>query len=413
MTQANRDANVVKVAYRDADRQLAAQVPNAIVAQFVARRQDAQKTEARSTVAFLRQQIDTLAAQLKTSEDKLRKFRESERVVNPEVEANSEVARLLSLQLDRGTLEAERAALAKLLEEVRTSKARSGETAPSPYRRLLAFPTLLRSQAANELLKSLASVEDQRTSLLARRTASDPDVRALNNRVDEIEEQIRSVAATYLEGLTSQVSGLDLTLHRFGQQLSQVPRRELEFARLERQPKLLEQVHSLLQTRLKEAEIAQAVEDPSVQVVDAAVVPRKPIRPRRAFNLGAGLMVGLLLGVAGAFMREYMDRSIHTRADVLLASGLPVIGLIPRIPRGSESIALISTRREGGGIEASRNRRSGAATSEPPGRYYTFLAGSVDPGVDEGSASSVPVVRQLSPADGDNRCRRRDSRGLW
>lgn len=392
VTRANREANVLRVAYRDADRRLAAQIPNAIVAQFIARRKDAQKTEARSTVAFLRQQIDTLATQLKVSEDKLRTFRETERVVNPEVEANSQVTRLLSLQSERGTLEAERAALAKLLREVRASKGRSGEATPSPYRRLVAFPTLLHDQAASELLKSLATVEDQRTSLLSRRTPSDPDVKALDNRVEEIEQQIGSVAATYLEGLTNQVAGLDSTLRTFGRQLSEVPRRELEFNRLERQPKLLEQVYSLLQTRLKEAEIAQAVEDPSVQVVDPAGVPRTPVSPRRRVNLAAGLMVGLLLGVAGAFMREYMDRSVHTRADILLATGLPVIGLIPSIPRGRESIALISTKREGASSLSSRRRRSGAGSGQSAQRHFTFLPSAVHSTVGDGPASGAPAV---------------------
>lgn len=391
VSQTNRDAKIVRVAYRDADPQLAAQVPNAIVSRFIARRQDAQKIEARSTAEFLRHQIDTLAGQLRTAEDKLRRFRERERVVNPEVEASTQVTRLIELQSERGTLEAERAALAKLLAEVRTAKRQGGELEPSPYRRLLAFPTLLRNQAATELLKSLAGVEDQRASLLARRTPTDPDVRALTARVDQIEEQLGAVAATYSEGLANQVTSLDTTLSGFGRQLGAVPRRELEFARLQRQPKVLEDVYSLLQTRLKEAEIKQAVVDPSVQVVDAAIVPRDPIRPRPILNLAAALLIGLLLGVAGAFVREYMDRSVHTRADVLLATGLPVLGLIPSIAGRGERVALIGKKREGRSAPPRIEPRLLQPASSRPRHRFTFLSGPAEEDRAVEPASRVPV----------------------
>ena len=85
VTQLNREAKVVTLSFRDADRELAYQVPNTIAARFIVRRQEIQKSAARSTVAFLRTQIDTLARQLDASEQALRKYREREQVVNPTV----------------------------------------------------------------------------------------------------------------------------------------------------------------------------------------------------------------------------------------------------------------------------------------------------------------------------------------
>ena len=186
---------------------------------------------------------------------------------------------MIQLQSERAAVEAERSSLAALLDEVEASHERS-PTDPSPYRRLVSFPTLLKNQAATELLKSLAEVETREADLLARRTPADPEVQALQGRVQDIEQQLKSVAATYLTGLTNQVASMDGSLSGFDQQLSQVPRRELEFAQLQRKPKVLEEVYSLLQTKLKEAEITQAVEDGSVQLVDPAARPLEPVAPR-------------------------------------------------------------------------------------------------------------------------------------
>ena len=389
VSQPSREAQILVVGYQSPDPDLVWQVPNAITARFMVRRQEGQKTEATSTVAFLHQQIDTISAQLTRAEDALRRFREKEQVVDPGVEATTQVTRYVGLQADRSTVEAERDALARLLAEVKDSAAKAKPGAPSPYRRLVAFPTLLRNQSAADLLRSLSALEDQRADLLARRTPNDPDVKALSERIGELEEQLRTTVTTYLQGLTNQTASLDTTLSHYGQQLARVPYRQLEFERLERQPKILNEMYGLLQTRLKEAEIAQAVQDASVRVVDPAIAPLVPIKPRRAMVVIAGFMLGILLGVGLAFLRELFDRSVHTRNDVLLATGLPVLGLIPRIPTHDRRYAIIAKsvrkgRGRGAGHRVQVTPPPTSAPSAPPPAperrppAFTFL-----PGVEE------------------------------
>lgn len=331
VTRPDREANVVMVGFRGTDRQLVAEVPNLLARRFINLRRGVQQTEARSTVRFLREQIDTLESQLADAENDLKEFREGEQVVSLVDEARAQVGRLADLQAQRSTLDAERSALARLLEEVKAAAAVHQPDTPSPYRRLIAFPTLLRNQAAAALLTSLATVEDQRAALLNRRTPQDSDVQVLTGRVVELEEQLRSIAVTYLEGLTNQVAAIDATLAQFGAQLAKVPAKQIEVARLERRPSILQDIYVLLQTRLKEAEIIEAVEDPSVRVVDAAVPADKPVGGKRKLIVVLGALFGVAGGIAIAFLREHMDRSVHTRDDLQDATALPVLGLIPRI----------------------------------------------------------------------------------
>jgi tyrosine-protein kinase Etk/Wzc len=115
-----------------------------------------------------------------------------------------------------------------------------------------------------------------------------------------------------------------------------IPSKEIQFARLSRQPKVLEDIYTTLQTRLKEAEVAAAVVDPSVYVMDPAVEPHKPVMPRPLLYMAASVILGLMLGIGLALTREARDHTIHTRADVLAATGAPVLGLIPRINLGDE-----------------------------------------------------------------------------
>jgi len=342
VTQPSRDVHIVRVSYRSPDRDLAWLVPQALVNHYIAQRQELQTLELRSTIDFLQQQIVTISTQLAESERKLESYRERSSVINPQAEATGQVTRLISMQTQLGMLEDERSSVAALLAEVDATAASHKAGQPSAYRRLLAFPNLLQSQAATGLLQSLTTAENEQKALLTRRTPEDSDVKALGGRIAELERELRAMATTYHQGITNQVRSLDSSLGVFRRELQKIPEKELQYARLERQPKVLESVYTMLQTRLKEAEVAVAARDPSVRIVDAAIPPNWPIWPKPMVNALAALMCGLLLGLATAFTREYMDRAIRTRMDVRGSTGLPVIGLIPRIPRKGDKVPLIA-----------------------------------------------------------------------
>jgi capsular exopolysaccharide synthesis family protein len=342
VSQPSRDVNIVKVSFRSPDQELAWRVPQAVATHYIAQRQELQSMELRSTIEYLQNQIVTIADQLADAEQKLETYRQRNDVIDPQTEASSQVTRLVAMQTERSMLEDDRSSMLALLAEVDATAAAQKPGQPSAYRRLLAFPKLLQSEAASELLKSLTTAEDERKALLVRRTPQDSDVQALDQRIHELERELRGMAVTYQQGLTSQVQSLDSGLAAFQKQLQAIPAKELQYARLERQPKVLEGIYTMLQTRLKEAEVTVAARDPSVRIVDAAIPPLQPVWPRPILNGVAALMCGLLLGVAIAFTREYRDRAVRTRLDVQGFTGLPVIGMIPRIHRQGSGVALIA-----------------------------------------------------------------------
>lgn len=334
VSRPDRTASIVKVDFRSPDTILVVRAPNLMARRYIQRRLESQQTTASSTVRFLHGQLDSLALELTHAEDQIQAYREGQQVVSLQAEASAQVQQLARLQADRNALDAERGALQQLLDGINRETAnrpvRKGE--PSPYRRLIAFPSLLQNQAASQILQTLNTIENQRSELLRRRTMEDPDVQSLTARIEELEDQLRSIAVTYLQGLGNQVTSMDRTLGRFQSELSTIPAKELAVARLERQAETLRQIFMLLQTKLKESEIAQAAEDPSVRVLDAAVVNPEPVSPRSVLNVLLGALLGLMLGTAFAAGRDFLDRTVHTREDLDEASGgLPILGIIPQL----------------------------------------------------------------------------------
>jgi len=72
---------------------------------------------------------------------------------------------------------------------------------------------------------------------------------------------------------------------------------------------------------------------PEARLVSPAFIPRLPSKPRRDIFLGAGLLTGLLFGVALAFLLEYVNRTVRGISDIEDFVGLKVIGTIPLVPQ--------------------------------------------------------------------------------
>ncbi|GMU79192.1 MAG: hypothetical protein AMXMBFR46_19850 [Acidimicrobiia bacterium] len=68
------------------------------------------------------------------------------------------------------------------------------------------------------------------------------------------------------------------------------------------------------------------------KVLAEALPPSKPINQTPTRNLLAGLAIGLVLGIALAFLREHLDDTVKTKDDAETATGLTVVGIVPSIP---------------------------------------------------------------------------------
>jgi capsular exopolysaccharide synthesis family protein len=368
VSQPDRNASVVDIVYEGSDPELVRDVPNVLAATFVATRRELHSTDARTTANFLRGQLGTIKGQLTEAENKLQAFRERNQVVDLPVEASTQVARQAQMQAERGVLEAERASLGNLINQARTRARTPGE--PSPYRELVGHPSLLRNEAASEMLRSLTAVESQRAELLTRRKEHDPDVVALTQRAQALESQLAGLVTTYQQGLASQVASIDGTLGTFERRMDRIPGKQLQFARLTRQTRVLEEMYGVLQTRLKEAEITQAVQDPRVRMVERAELPMEPVGSQKKLLLGAMGIAGLLLGVGAGMVREYRDGAVHSRDDVQAATGLPVLGWIPRIAELKEA-----EKRPGALGAAKRMLTPGGGTALLPAGTLPLLPG--------------------------------------
>ncbi len=121
------------------------------------------------------------------------------------------------------------------------------------------------------------------------------------------------------------------------------------------------------------------------EVLSLAGAPDTPVSPNLPLNLAVGLVFGLFLGSALAFIRDYFDDSVKTKQVVDQVAGVPTLGLIPKIEGGhelvtvthpnapaAEAFRLLRTSVKFLGIE--RQVRVVQVTSPSPGEGKTMVA---------------------------------------
>jgi len=327
-----RDANLIAVTYTGRDPRLVRDVPNKVAELYIERRREAKKTEATSTVHFLRGQIETYKEQLRQAEDALLAFQQGQQVVNLKAEGAEQVRRLVEAQAKHDDLQNELQTLDQLLSEIDAARSSDdAEASRDAFRRLAGFPTFLSNQAVTEITTELNRLEADRTEMATRRTPNHPDMVGLQRSIEQLEDRLYQLARNYRNSVANRLQNAQESLRRFGGELEAIPQKAVQEARLQRQKKVLEEIYTLLQSRLKEAEIAQAVEPGDVSIVDSAILPIRPVRPRKARSLVLAVLFGLILGVGVAAARDYMDETVHTREEVIRVTNLPVLAMIPRI----------------------------------------------------------------------------------
>jgi len=230
----------------------------------------------------------------------------------------NEVARLyVRVNIDQKTAQAQRALnfLGSELPKLKTQLEQSEEVY-NQYRNQNGTISL-DDEARNaltqnvELQTKLFDATQKRLELTERFTARDPSVQTIDAQIASLKKALGSVE----------------------QRIRRMPQLQQNSLRMQRDIKVntdlyVSLLNSSLQMRLaKEGKIG------NVRVLDQAVVPEKPIRPKAAITMALALLAGLFAGAATAFMRRSWRNTIASPAEIEAYTGLAVYSTVPLSPQ--------------------------------------------------------------------------------
>ena len=116
----------------------------------------------------------------------------------------------------------------------------------------------------------------------------------------------------------------------------------IQYDVLSRQADQSKLLYNVVLQRMKETDLTSKDKAQNMRVVDTAVVPRSPVKPRVVLTLFLGLLGGLGVAIGLAFFVNYLDDSIKSQDDIETYLRLPFLGYIPNIKTNSETTALMA-----------------------------------------------------------------------
>jgi len=110
---------------------------------------------------------------------------------------------------------------------------------------------------------------------------------------------------------------------------------KIKYDLLKREAENNKAIYSNVLVRMKETELMTRLNSNNMRVVDEATDPIRPIKPRIALTVFAGVIGGLGVALALAFFVGYIDDSIKSQDDIETHLRLPFLGYVPNIKTNS------------------------------------------------------------------------------
>jgi tyrosine-protein kinase Etk/Wzc len=305
------NTSLIEIKSACSDPDVAVQVANAVMLEYITRHTFERNRQAIEAREFVARQVAEVGTRLHAAEERLTRFKEmnlgasmpdEKEIQFFQDEAGQTEARIVSLQ-----------GLVALLSQ-------PGDPGSSPELLLVD----LREEGLAILRQQLADLEGRKRQLQVFQRDDAPEVVQIQQQIAALSERMRREASTALSLVLERKKTIDQKLERF-------PRAEQTLLQLRRDVAVNSEAYEMLMRKHQEALIKEAdkVQELSVVEMAARAAPRQvPGRPLRSF---VAVVVGLLLGLVGAFLAETLDTSIGSIEDVEEYLGLSVIGVVPHI----------------------------------------------------------------------------------
>lgn len=164
-----------------------------------------------------------------------------------------------------------------------------------------------------ELDRQIAQLNLQRTQLLQRFMPGHPQVQTIDTQLGQLRALQQKLESRFHDMPASEKAGV----------------------RMERDVKIAQEIYISLQNKTQELMINRAGMVGNVHVLDEALVPSSPVKPKRALIIAAGLILGLVLAVLTVFLRRAVFGRMHEMEEIERRLALPMFGEIPFSPAQS------------------------------------------------------------------------------
>ena len=332
------------VKYRSPDRQEAADVANATVRSYLEHTYRIRYQAAADLSQFMERQLEELRAKMERSSAALAKFERELNVINPEEKTNIVSARLLQLNTEYTSAQAERVKRETAFNSVRLGTLAAAQVS---------------SQGAD--LEKLTETlhESQRRFVDAQTHYGDnhPEYRKALAQVTEAERAIEEtrdsiaqrVEIEYHEAMERE-SMLRAAVAETKAEFDRLNAGSFEYQTLKREAETDKKLYEELVRKIKEAGINASFQNSSIRIADLARPPLKPVFPDMPLNLTLAFLFSTLLSIGAAVVSDVLNTTVRDPEQVRRTMKIAVVGSLPVIKNWHGQLRPVPSQGNGTGL---------------------------------------------------------------
>lgn len=365
---------LVRISVIGADPDLAARMANTWADAYIASNLDRKVDASAYARKFLETELARAKTRLEESENSLIAYTKQKQILSVEEKTNPAAQNFSDFSSALAAAERERIKAEANYEEARRSSFSAKE--------------LLENKALAAFKENKAKLELEYQDQLRTYKPTHPRMQALQAQIDNaerrIQEEIKTVtsnveinAKAALDSAKAQEERLRSRVEASKRNILETQDQGIRYGILKREVDTNREMFASLLQRSKELAITSQSNTNNIAIVDRAQTPLFPFRPDVMRGVMTGLLLGLMAGLALAFVIEYMDDSIKFPDEVERFTGMPLLGVIPRVSIAKATAAQQATEDPRSALaEAYRSVRTALQFSTARGAPRTLVVTS-------------------------------------
>jgi polysaccharide biosynthesis transport protein len=274
---------------------------------------------------FIEEQLTEVGGRLRTAEDGIRALKERRGFVSLPEETSALLTRQSALEGEYEKLRQTQQETANQIQALQDPQVVAGAMPPRIFTDA-GDPTIAKLNA------TLLDLGVERENLLTTLTPAHPQIQELSARIATARENLIRELRLKSQTFQGRIADLHRQIQQLQQQQRSLPDVALQYAQLQRDMTINENLLTQLRTKFQEVQIKEKEQVEEVSLVRPAIQPTAPMNPPQTSGKGiVGILIGLTVGLVLAFVMESLDTSIGTIQDVESYLEVPVLGLIPNI----------------------------------------------------------------------------------
>ena len=322
---------VVTISFNANSPKLAAQIATEVAKAYIDNGFESNLQMTQQAVSWLTERLTGLKNKLLYSEKKLNAYRSRENLLDVKGIETVTANELEYISQSLSDARRERTKLQSIYYQIQQAKKLGG------IAQYEAIPGILSSPAVQHSKDNQHDAQNTVAELSKRYGKKHPNMQAAVANYEKSSKDYLRLLMSVSKGIEGQYraakaneTALQKDIAQSKSEIRNINTKSFKLKELEREVNTNRQLYDTFFTRFKETSETSGMQTANARIIDEAITPKNPIKPRKSLIVIITLILALGLGCVLAFVKESLNNTIQTVADIDKKLQIPFLGVIPQ-----------------------------------------------------------------------------------